>query len=178
MISIRDEYVKYGMEEYYKYHCKDYYNPHEKAIDNVLEYVYNNWKDIGWGGDILDLACGKGAVTKSLYNLGISNIIGLDGYLYKEYEKHTGNRCISMTFDEIISGKLGGIYSTIVCSFAMHLVEESKLPMFLYALSCVSDNLVIISPHKRPIIKDDWYWELSNEVLIERVRCRYYKKNI
>ena len=48
-------------------------------------------------------------------------------------------------------------YDTIICSYAMHLCEESMLNNLLYQLSLIANTLIIITPHKRPEIKNWWY---------------------
>ena len=49
---------------------------------------------------------------------------------------------------------------------------------FLWAVSEITDDLLIISPHKRPYIKDTWGWELEEEIVIERVRSRHFSSTI
>lgn len=66
-------------------------------------------------------------------------------------------------------------YDTIIYCFALHLLEESKLPIFLYKLTQISNQLLIISPHKKPIIKNEWGWLIQDETIIDKVRIRLYK---
>ncbi|MEK8019262.1 MAG: hypothetical protein VSS75_020515, partial [Candidatus Parabeggiatoa sp.] len=60
-------------------------------------------------------------------------------------------------------------------SFALHLVQPSRLPTLLYQLSQIAPSLLVITPHKKPDIKPQWGWTLSQELLIERVRGRLYQ---
>lgn len=117
--SIRDKYQKYGIKNFYQFHSGEYKNPHEKSIEKSLNYIYNNWNlDFT---NVLDLACGKGEVTKSLEKIGINNIEAVDGFLSKEYKKETNRPCLSMTFDNISNGFLKGRnYSLVICSYALH----------------------------------------------------------
>src|SRR3712207_7013812 len=43
----------------------------------------------------------------------------------------------------------GRDYSAIVCSFALHLVEPSRLPALAIQLSLVGAALLTLTPHKR-----------------------------
>lgn len=175
--SIRDKYQKFGVKNFYQFHGGEYKNPHEEAIKKSLKYIYEFWKlDFS---EVLDLACGKGEVTKSLEELGVKNIDAVDGFLSKEYEKEIKKPCHSMTFDDIAKGSLKGHnYSLIICSYALHLLDYSKLPHFLWSMSEITDDLLIIDPHKRPYIKETWGWALEKEILIDRVRSRHFTSTI
>ncbi|KDR82643.1 hypothetical protein GALMADRAFT_56955 [Galerina marginata CBS 339.88] len=78
----------------------------------------------------------------------------------------------------------------VVCSFALHLIENpSSLFALLWQLSMKARWLVILAPHKKPEIKNGWGWnkwnidtweecEMSHsvgELLLERVHCRVYR---
>lgn len=173
MESVRKGYEKLGVDNYYKIHSNDYVNPHFEIIKNLLEdYLKTN----NIGNNILDLCCGSGEVTTILKSFDERyQIVGLDPYLYNTYHKNTNNECLSFDFKDIVCGKLKQHrYDTIICSFAMHLCEESMLNSLLYQLSLVTNNLIIITPHKRPDIHN-WF-VLKNEYTKDRVRLRIYKK--
>ena len=171
--SIRDKYQKFGVKNFYSFHGGDYKNPHESAIRKSIVYILNNWNlDFS---SVLDLACGKGEVTKIIEDLGIKNIDAADGFLSKEYTKETGRKCSIMSFEDIMKGSLRNYsYSLVICSYALHLLDEDKLPSFLLALTESTDSLLIISPHKRPYIKEGWGWDLEKEIEIDRVRTRHF----
>lgn len=171
--SIRDKYQKFGVKNFYSFHGGEYKNPHESSIRKSIIYVYKNWNlDFS---SVLDLACGKGEVTKILEDLGIRNIDASDGFLSKEYTKETGRQCFNMTFEDIMKGSLkNNSYSLVICSYALHLLDEDKLPSFLLTLTESTDSLLIISPHKRPYIKEGWGWDLEKEIEIDRVRTRHF----
>jgi hypothetical protein len=63
----------------------------------------------------------------------------------------------------------------IVCSFALHLVEVSRLPTVAFQLAQIADTLLILTPHKRPNLKAEWGWKLDSELLETRVRARLYR---
>lgn len=174
MDSIRQKYQTYGVKNYYQWYFDQYKNPHEPIIHKSITFIDNNW-DVDFS-KTLDIACGKGEVTKMLVKLGYNNISAIDAYSCKYYEEETDGKCRTITFDDIINGKLDGEkYSILVSSFALHLLEESKLPIFLYKLTQLSDKLLIITPHKRPEIKEEWGWKLVDEVNIDRVKSRLYE---
>jgi len=83
---------------------------------------------------------------KKLVDIGFSNIEGLDPYTYNLYQKKTGKLCLNYSFKDIAQGRLKRKYDLVICSFALHLAEESLLPFILYNLSLITDKLIIISP--------------------------------
>jgi len=173
MDSVRDQYKKFGVKNFYAFHGGEYHNPHEIAIRKSILYIYQNWKlDFS---SVLDLACGKGEITKILRDIGVKNIDAVDPYLSDEYKKETSKDCMKMSFDDIMKGSLRSrTYSLVICSYALHLLDYSKLPPFLFSLGDSTDNLLLIGPHKNPIIKDTWGWLLEKEMVMDRVRSRYF----
>ena len=151
--SVRAGYEELGIEGYYKLHSEDYNNPHI----NEIEYLIKESKCIQYiGKNILDLCCGSGEITNILKNYEF-NIDGLDPYTAPAYIKNTGKECLIYSFKDIVQGALKNkSYDTIICSYAMHLCEESMLNNLLYQLSLIADTLIIITPHKRPEIKLWW----------------------
>src|SRR5574344_951350 len=174
MDSIRSKYQKYGVKNFYQFNFDQYKNPHEPIIKKSIKYLNDNWNiDLN---KTLDLACGTGIITNCLIKLGYNNIDACDAYSCEYYQKETNRKCKNISFDDIINGELDNKkYDTIICCFALHLLEESKLPIFLYKLTQISNQLLIISPHKRPIIKNEWGWSLQNEIVIDKVRTRLYQ---
>jgi len=173
MDSIRSKYEKYGVDTFYENYFEEHENPHEPIIHKSIEVAEKLW-EVDFS-KALDLACGTGEITKILLKLGYENIDAVDAYSHKYYERNIKRKCETLTFDDIIKGKLDDRhYSIVICSFAMHLLEKSKLPIFLYKLSQISDQLLIISPHKRPIVKDEWGWLIKNEMSLDKVRTRLF----
>jgi trans-aconitate methyltransferase len=172
--AIRHQYEEHGVEGYYAQFGADYRNPHEAVIREVLREAVERWRlDLT---QVLDLACGSGEATLVLRELGAGEIDGVDPYTDEAYLARTGKTAENFSFEQIAAGALAGrSYSLIVCSFAMHLIEESWLPALMARLAMISSSLLIITPHKRPEIKSDWGWELADEFLIERVRARLYR---
>jgi len=165
--SVREGYINHGIELYYK--TQDYNNPHARIIENHMTLVSDKL-DMS---NVLDLACGDGLVS-TLCCVRLGRVTGCDPYLYQSYKEKTGNECYDYTFQDIANGSLSHErYSSIICSFAMHLCEKSVLPNLLYQLAVMSDTLVIVSPHKRPEVNQ--YWELSDELYMDKVRTRIFK---
>lgn len=171
--SIRSKYEQHGARAFYERHGAEYRNPHEPAIRRLLETAVRTWPlDLA---DVLDLACGSGEVTLALRELGAKRISGIDPFTADAYLARTSQPAELHSFEQIASGALAGRrFSLIVCSFALHLVEPSRLPALMFELSRVSDSLVVLTPHKRPVLKPAWGWTRRGELVVERVRASYY----
>lgn len=167
MQAVRNEYNSIGVTAYYLKHSENYRNPHESIVCDLLETAENN----GYiGKRVLDLCCGSGEVTMALKDYN-HTIIGADPYTEEAYRKRTGKEALNLSFKDIAQGKLKGEYDTIICSFALHLCENSMLPVVLYQLSRVSKKLIIITPNKRPDCEKVG-WFLIDECIKDRVRMR------
>jgi hypothetical protein len=123
----------------------------------------------GWApelppGRILDLACGSGEVTLALREAGVpaDDIDGADPFTGAAYRERTGRDALSWSFAEL-PAVLDRRWGTVICSFALHLCEPSRLPGVLGALALASEVLLVLSPHKRPAIRPGWGWELVEE---------------
>jgi SAM-dependent methyltransferase len=173
--AIRHQYEKHGAQSFYEQHGADYRNPHEAALDDVLRLVVPEWRlDLT---RVLDLACGSGEATLVLRELGAGQIDGVDPYTGAAYLARTGQVAEAFSFAEIAEGALAGrAYSLAVCSFALHLAEVSRLPALLFRLAEIAPQLLILTPHKRPELKPAWGWKLEQEMVVERVRARLYRR--
>jgi SAM-dependent methyltransferase len=171
---IRPAYDDLGSDEFYRRSGATYRNPHESTVSALVEQVVATWPiDVT---DVLDLACGSGEVTLALLGLDrVRSIHGIDPYTGAAYTERTGATAEVLTFSEIAAGALEmRSWSTIFCSFALHLCETSRLPVLCSRLAEIGGNLVVITPHKRPVIDAAWGWELRDEVSRNRVRARWY----
>jgi 2-polyprenyl-3-methyl-5-hydroxy-6-metoxy-1,4-benzoquinol methylase len=171
--AIRPLYEEHGAQAYYEQFGAEYHNPHEAIITQCLHDALGRWQlDTT---RVLDLACGSGEVTRALRTRGVQNITGIDPYTGEAYEWRTGQQALPISFEMIASGAIATHnYSLIVCSFALHLAELSRLPLVCYQLSVIAPHLLILTPHKRPQIEGAWGWQLTDETKIERVRTRLY----
>ncbi|MEO6724657.1 MAG: methyltransferase domain-containing protein [Blastocatellia bacterium] len=174
--AIRTHYEEHGVEGYYLQFGAQYRNPHEVIIREILQEAGRLWQlNLN---QVLDLACGSGEATLALRDLGGGHIDGVDPHTGEAYLARTGQQAEAISFEQIAAGALAGRqYSLIVCSFAMHLIDESWLPALLAQLGLISGSLLILTPHKRPAIKAAWGWKLEDEFVSERVRARLYRLN-
>jgi SAM-dependent methyltransferase len=147
-VAIRKLYEQFSVNGFYSSGIK-YTNPHAKEISQLIKDNHNKLHLY----NVLDLACGTGLITNTLYSLCYYNITGIDPFLFKEYKQNTGNVCLPLSFKDIVKKGLPNNYSCIICSFALHLCDKSMLHDLLYRLSERSNSLVVISPSKFPIIK-------------------------
>jgi SAM-dependent methyltransferase len=172
--AIRSAYERYGVAGFYQRFGDTYRNPHEAAIRTALPLALTRW-DLALDR-VLDLACGSGEITLALQELGCSSIDGIDPYTYQAYAERTGRTAERYTFEQIAAGALAGrAYDTIVCSFALHLLALSRLPALAAQLSLIGDALLVLTPHKRPQLLPEWGWSCVDELIVERVRVRYYR---
>jgi SAM-dependent methyltransferase len=171
--SIRSQYQTRGVRGFYAEAGSDYRNPHEPQVRRCIEAAVRTWRpDLG---RVLDLAAGSGEATLMLRGLGALRVDGIDPYTAGAYAARTGHPAERLTFEDVAAGALAGRhYTLVVCSFALHLCEASRLPAVAQQLSLVADALQILTPHKRPVIKPQWGWELAGEIVVERVRARMY----
>ena len=127
---------------------------------------------------VLDLAAGSGEATMALREHGSTRIDACDPYLYAQYQRRTGSPCERFSFANVAAGALAGRrYSLVVCSFALHLAEPSRLPAVCQQLGLVSPALLILTPHNRPEIRAEWAWTKAGELIWARVRCRLYRSS-
>jgi hypothetical protein len=174
--SVRGGYARLGVEAYYRRHAATYRNPHEDAVRAALAHAVADWTlDLS---HVLDLAAGSGEVTLALRDLGAARVDGIDPFTADAYHARTGAHCEAMDFAAVAAGALAGRrYSLVVCSFAMHLCEPSRLPGLAQQLSTVAPSLLILTPHKRPLLRAEWGWEVLGERVTERVRARVYRSS-
>lgn len=146
MAGIRDLYSEQGVERYYKKNGDRYENPHFPQIQALL---LQNQERIDYAG-VLDFCCGSGEVSQVLVAMGYPLPQASDPYTQKAYRKNFDQKCWNFSFEDVIKGKLTGQFSSIICSFAMHLCPEKQLYPLVYQLFQCTAQLIIITPHKRP----------------------------
>ncbi|BDS10641.1 class I SAM-dependent methyltransferase [Aureispira anguillae] len=149
MKHIRNLYEQLGVDNYYKDYGNQYKNPH---LAQIQELILRNATQLDYSA-ILDFCGGGGEVSLIIQQLGYDQITGSDPYTHQLYKKNLNQDCHTWSFDDVIKGKLIGNYSSIICSFAMHLCPEEKLYPLVIQLFQHSNNLIILTPHKRPILE-------------------------
>lgn len=166
-------YDEFGSIGYYQRFGAAYRNPHEAIITRLLsDELAAHPSDTS---HVLDLACGSGEVTLALRSLGVTKITGVDPFTGAAYRARTGQLALPYTFEQIAAGALEDqAFSLIVCSFALHLADESRLPVLCYQLSRLAPRLIVVTPIKRPRILPAWGWAQISERMQDRVRLRVY----
>ncbi|MGC0418904.1 SAM-dependent methyltransferase [Embleya sp. AB8] len=178
MDKIRPAYEELGAEGFYLRHGSAYRNPHEPRVRAVLAEVLAEpvAAEPELLADVLDLACGSGEATLALRELGARAVTGIDPFTGAAYRERTGQDAEALRFEQIAAGALAGrSHSLVVCSYALHLLAESRLPALAYALSEVTSAFLVVTPHKRPVLRPEWGWHLGREVLVDRARARLYR---
>jgi SAM-dependent methyltransferase len=172
--KIRPQYEALGVAGFYEQFGATYSNPHEPQIKVLLERLISEW-NLDLTG-VLDLACGSGEVSSVILKRG-GMVTGIDPFTFDAFRARTGLEAEQFSFEDIADGALEGRrFSLIVCSFALHLAEASRLPTVAFQLAQTADTLLILTPHKRPNLKPEWGWNLESEMLEARVRARLYRK--
>jgi hypothetical protein len=144
--AIRNHYADLGVEGYYLAEGAGYSNPH---FPQVRQLLIQNAHRIDFS-HALDFCCGSGEVSRVVKELGFPLPAASDPYTGNAYSRNFGTPCLSFSFNDIIRGHLNANFSTIICSFALHLCPEKQLYPLVHALLCCAPQLVVISPHKRP----------------------------
>ncbi len=170
---IRRQYERFGAQGFYEQFGSRYRNPHERAVRHAIQVAVTTWNlDLS---RVLDLACGSGEATLALREQGALAGEGVDPYSGAAYQARTGQSAETLSFEGIAAGALDGRrYSLVVCSYALHLLEPSRLPRLAYQLSRIAATLLVLTPHKRPDLRAEWGWLLAGEMVIERARVRHY----
>ena len=180
MLHLRHAYENEGSDDYYRHHALEYKNPHE---EQVRELVLRNAERLDYS-QALDLCAGGGEVSKVWQALGYDNFMACDAYTHQLYKRNLKKPCLPYSFDDFLRGKFTfpHQFTCMLSSFALHLCPEEWLFVVTQNLFAYTDNLVIITPHKRPVLEEvgtcTLVWE--DFVLTERgkkVRLKsYFKK--
>ena len=184
--SMRTAYDELGADGYYEAHGSEYTNPHEPTITVALRNALDCWSGILTEEGCfaltrcIDVGCGSGEATSILSQWPQSSNATLDAcdpYTYLAFEKRMGRPAYRWSFEDIAGGVMDERppYDLAVASFALHLIEPSYLYTTLSALARSSRCLIVVTPHKRPVIDPSTGWKMAaNEMVHERVRLRLY----
>jgi hypothetical protein len=182
--SMRGAYDEIGAEAYYECHGEEYSNPHEPLLAAALRKALDAWRPtVVEEGPLqrgLDLSCGSGEASAAFGTWDGSagcELEASDPYTYAAYEKRfPGKAAFRWSFADIAGGVLDERppYDIVMSSFALHLIEPSFLFTTLAALARSARLLVVLTPHKRPVIDASTGWRGSGELVHERVRVRLY----
>lgn len=67
------------------------------------------------------------------------------------------------------------LFDLVVCSFALHLCDPSRLYSTCTALSLAARWLAVLAPHKRPLLAPELGWSLVVVRKVERTHLRLYR---
>ena len=103
----------------------------------------------------------------------------IDPYTYEAYEAAMGGRpCQRLSFVDIAATGLSRHdYDVVICSFALHLAPPSVLYAVCVQLALSARYLIILTPHKRPVVEEYMGWTLQHEMVQDKVRRRVYVNN-
>ncbi len=151
MKALRDQYRKLGVESYYRRHGGEYQNPH---FPQVRALLHQNESQIDYSR-ALDFCCGAGEVSMVIRDLGYPLPLASDPFTGEAYQQHFEQSCLSLAFEDVVRHGFAphGPFSTIICSFAMHLCPPHLLFPLAYQLFRRTAQLIIITPHKRPALE-------------------------
>ncbi len=102
-----------------------------------------------------------------------------DPYTHAAYRERVGTECERWSFEDVARGAVADRrWRVVVCSFAMHLCARDYLPTLCVMLACSAKHLVVLTPHKRPVIDAAWGgWRLARREARDpywRIRSRWY----
>jgi len=144
--SIRNQYAQMGVDGFYKAEGAHYANPHFPQVRSLL--LSNEHRiDLSHA---MDFCCGSGEVSKVVLELGFPLPLASDPFTGDAYSRNFGIQCLPISFMDVIRGHLKADFSSIICSFALHLCPEKQLFPLVHALLGCAPQLVVITPHKRP----------------------------
>ena len=180
--AMRNQYSRHpgGAEGWFREFGGQYTNPHEDAVaDAVQRLVRSGW--MAPGHRVLDLACGSGEVYRTLQGKGFAaeDLTACDPFTQAAFERRTGFVCRTDSFADVAAGSLSEFsFDRVVCAYALHLCEPSRLPAVCLALAMCAPELCVITPHKRPEIAPAWGWQLRKEEYDQgfRIRTRRYTR--
>lgn len=172
-MKIRNEYASFGTaEKFYEAKGAEYRNPAEHDIRRSLK---RHMRDSDMA-QCLDLAAGSGEITLWVRENG-GSVEACDPYCQEAFKMRTKTECHSWSFEDIAHGIVEPpeeLFSSVICSFALHLLNESYLPALLAMLTSWTRTLIVLTPHKRPHLNPNTGWILISEFCEDRVRFRRY----
>lgn len=178
MQHLRLAYEQEGSDGYYQHNALAYQNPHEPQVRELIE---RNVGKIDYS-QALDLCAGGGEVSKVWQTLGHTNFLACDAYTFELYEQNLHKPCLRYSFDDFLRNKFTFPHSftSIVSSFALHLCPEEWLFKVTENLFAYTENLVIITPHKRPELENLGFPLLWEDAVLtprgKKVRLKSYSK--
>lgn len=182
--SIRSAYENLGSDAYYSAHGSSYTNPHEESLTRALHSALGSWEGIVLQSPGLlrglDFACGSGEASTAFlqwHGAKKCELEASDPFCYEAYEKRMNLPCYKWSFQDVAGGILHEVepYDIVLSSFALHLIEPQWKHITLSALARSTRFLVVLTPHKRPVVEESTGFLQRGEIVHERVRVRLYE---
>lgn len=178
MTSFRQLYTSSGNSDlYYINNGNSYSNPHEASIQKIVKNLVQKFFTIQYS--YLDLGCGGGQVSKALDSIGCKNVVGLDPYTTSLYKKNCSYHILAHSFQDVAYNKIQlDACDVVIASFSLHLCPTNDLKLLCINLALVCKWLVIISPHKNPVLTEDCKFKLVEIFKTDRIHVRIYKSSL
>jgi len=156
----------------------DMYIPERDILLRILASFYRKFIKNDEKKRILDLGCGNGILSKTLFNQNSNlEIVVTDGSkemlieAKKELDGMPVLEFCQISFEEIIQGKFkGGLFDFIISSFAIHhlnMTQKKKLFKKIFELMNLGGYFinidVVVSNYKH---YTEWYYDLWKERII------------
>lgn len=167
--AIRNAYAEKGVADFYAAEGHLYKNPHEPQVAELVAKSTSWWT----GNKVWDLCCGSGEVSRAILK-GVSSpdIFASDPFTGMAFkDQHPDIAFADWTFEDIAKGVASNHrFDAVYCSFALHLCPEDWLYQVCNQIFNVAPVLIIITPHKRPVLESypDFSKFASCNVLTER----------
>lgn len=192
-MAIRNIYEAIGAEAYYKNHGSKYRNPHFATLNEVLPAMLDSMLVPALGASegmaalefsCLDFCCGSGEFTQILdiwcQKKGAKcTITGADPFTREAYSKATNRVARDWSFASVCDGVLddeGATFDLVVISYAIHLLDPSRMYSFFNAMANHSKYMLIISPTKnKGLVSSAHGWEATGYETNRKVHLRLYR---
>ena len=127
---------------------------------------------------VLDLAAGSGEADIALCKLGAGAIDATDPFTHAAYAARTGSRVRAARLRGRRRRRAGRpvVRADRLQLRAAPVRARRASPGVAAALSLLAPSLLVLTPHKRPVLRPAWGWNLAGEFVIERVRTRWYRQ--
>jgi len=156
----------------------DMYIPERNLLLRILASFYHKFINSDKKKRILDLGCGNGVLSKTLFNQNSNlDIVVIDGSkemlieAKKELEGMPVSKFCQISFEEIIQGEFeGGLFDFIISSFAIHhlnMTQKKKLFKRIFEMMNLGGHFinidVVVSNYED---YTEWYYDLWKEGII------------
>lgn len=115
------------------------------------------WQKTRWSAQQSAASLRPVARTSLLASLPAADlqITASDPFTGPAYKARIGTECLPLSFDDIADGQPESpqVFDLVICSFALHLAETTKLWFLLTELSKRARYLVVVAPHKNPHVR-------------------------